>query len=315
MSGLRDLDDRVVPRLATWLRTRVDAARTRPSPSSSSGDPSGPEASARGFLRRLDDRYASSGPLALLREVPQVGLAVAAALFLTGAGVAVARGGGGDSVDRGAQTAQARTALGPAAGTAVPDYVARVGERAVALSAEAPDDVHVGLVSLTRYVQPEELASLLDGLEVRRAYLAVPSTDPGEVLAADVQDVVGDLRGLYAATAARRAEDREEFIRTSRGIVATTPAEIASRDSYELAARVAGREAAAYRAGRPCVFAAVVEGPARVLAALPAFDGVRAVELAPAGTGLSELRVRPLPPEQTGTVTTGEVPRPGPTGG
>lgn len=266
MTGLRDLDDRAVPRLAAWLRATLD-----------------------------------------------VGPAVVAAVFLAGAVVAVARGG--DAADRSEQTAQTAPGLGPEVGMTVPDYVERARERAVARSAQAPDDVHVALVSLTRYRQPEEVGSLLEGLEVERAYLKVPSSDPSEVLAADVQDLVADVRGLYAATARRREEDREELLGLSRGIVATTPEERSRRDSYELSARLAGREALAYRTGCPCVFAAVVKGPASLLAALPALDGVRAVELAAAGTELVDLRVRPLPPEQTATVTADAPPRPGPAGG
>lgn len=300
MSGLRDLDERLVPRLAGWLRGALDAVR---SPHAAG--------SLQDALRRLDERYARRGPLAVVRDVPQIGLAVAAAVFLAGAGVALVRG----YDDRGAQTVQAVPALGPEVGTAVPDYVERVRERAVALSARAPDDVHVALVSLTRYLQPEEVGSLLEGLEVRRAYLKVQSSDPSEVLSADVQDLVADLRGLYATTAQRRAEDREEFITLSRSMSPTTPEETAVRDLYELSARMAGREAQAYRTGCSCVFAAVVEAPASVLAALPALDGVRAVELAPAGTQLADLRVRPLPPEQTTTVTADPVPRPPRPGG
>ena len=302
MSGLRDLDDRVVPRLAVRLRATLDAGR-----SWRAGAP------AQGFLRRLDDRYARRGPLAVVRDVPQIGLAVVAAVFLAGAGVALARGG--DGAGRVVQTAQADAVLGPEVGTVVSDYVERVRDRSVALSAQTPDDVHVALVSLRRYHRPEEVGSLLEGLEVERAYLKVPSSDPSEVLTADVQDLVADLRGLYATTAQRRAEDREEFITLSRGMTPTSPEETSVRDQYELSARLAGREAQAYRTGCPCVFAAVVEGPAAVLAALPALDGVRAVELAPTGTELTDLRVRPLPPEQTATVEAGAVTRPGRPGG
>ncbi|MDQ6650205.1 MAG: hypothetical protein M3Z02_08830, partial [Actinomycetota bacterium] len=45
----------------------------------------------RGALRRLDDRFAARGPLALLRDVPQLGLLVIAAIFLAASALAFSR--------------------------------------------------------------------------------------------------------------------------------------------------------------------------------------------------------------------------------
>ena len=93
---LDDLDERWVPRLAVRLRAVVDnagvrrerlAARLR-NARASVLEP-GPDSPLRG----LDERYAMHGPLALLRDVPQLGLLLVAAVFLTGSVVALERAG------------------------------------------------------------------------------------------------------------------------------------------------------------------------------------------------------------------------------
>lgn len=309
MTGLRDLDDRVVPRAAARLRAVVGAGRALRTRVATVAVPPGP-----GVLRRLDERYARSGPLALLRDAPQAGLAVAGAVLLAGAGVAVARGGD-PPPDRGSLVADSSVALGPEVGDDVAAYVEGARKGAAALSADDPEAQHIALVSLTSGLQPDAVQALLEGLEVQRVYLKVPSSDPGEVLSTDVEDLVPDLRALYAATADRKAEDREELVRLSRGIAPTTAEQTRLRDVYELSGRLAAREAQAYRKGCACVFAVVVRGSAAQLAALPALSGVRAVELAPEGVALEALRVRPLGPEQTTTVQAGPAPRPAPAGG
>ncbi|MCW2605723.1 MAG: hypothetical protein JWO60_416 [Frankiales bacterium] len=313
MSGLRDLDDRVVPRAAARLRAAVESVRGR---RRARGTPARVEAAppARpGALRRLDERYARRGPLGLVRDVPQVGLVVVAAVFLVGAGVALARNDD-DGASRGtaAQVREESRVLGPAPGASVPDYVADAAAGAAKASQDRPEVLHVALVSLAEYRRPQDVRDLLTGLEVQRAYLKVPSSDPSEVLSADVEDLVGDLQQLYAATAERKAEDQEEFLKLARSIDPGNEEQRRFKEFYELSARLAGREATAYRTGCTCLFSVVVRGPAGTLAALPALPGVRAVELAPGGVALSELRVRPLGPEQTTTVSVGPEPSPQP---
>ncbi len=313
MSGLRDLDDRIVPRLAVRLRSVVEAARARRASMASGARrlvPAPPQAlpaGRAGRLQRLDDRYAR-GPLALVREVPAIGFVVIAAVFLAGSGVALARSGDDRRPDAGAGQQQSRV-LGPDPGASVPDYVALAAEGAAAASAARPEALRVALVSLSEYRRPQDVLDLLTGLEVQRAYLKVPSSDPSEVLSADVEDLVGDLEQLYAATATRKATDQAEFLALARTIDPANDEQRRFKEFYELSARLAGREATAYRTGCACLFSVVVRGPARVLAALPALQGVRAVEVAPQGVPLDELRIRPLGPEQTLTASVGSVPQ------
>lgn len=316
MSGLRELDDRVVPRAAARLRALVDRTGGRRRAVTQRARDAVVAPPAPGLLRRLDDRFARRGPLGVVRDVPQVGVVVIATVFLAGAGVALARSGDdgprrGGAAGTTAAAPQESRRLGPEVGALVPDYVAAAGQQAVAYSRERPDALHVALVSLTAYREPDEVRALLAGIEVQRAYLRVPSSDPSEVLSADVQDLVGDLRLLYAATAERKGDDQEEFLELARSIDAQNDEQTRFKEFYELSARLAGREATAYRTGCACLFSVVVRAPARVLAELPALEGVRAVELAPRGVALEELRVQPLGPEQTTTVAAAAEPRSG----
>src|SRR4051794_41269090 len=89
------------------------------------------EPTATSPLRRLDDRYARRGPLALLRDVPQLGLLLVAAVFLTGSGVALERSGNQQREEdaRSQVAATIPTTLGPAPGTKIAAYLTATRKR------------------------------------------------------------------------------------------------------------------------------------------------------------------------------------------
>jgi hypothetical protein len=96
--------------------------------------------------RDLDDRFASSGPLGLVRDVPQLGVLLVVTVVL--AGVLVAR-----SSDE-AQSARQRgnagsAALGPAVGASIDEHFSTARERAVAVAATDPEARFTALVSLS----------------------------------------------------------------------------------------------------------------------------------------------------------------------
>ena len=309
--SLRSLDARILPGWAAALRRTLDrgartrhrlrlrAHRTRRAVVRPPADEG-----AFAALRRLDDRYASSGPLGLVREVPQVGLLVAAALFVTGAGVALARSGTPASAPPSVLSVPAPSPLlGPAIGSSVDGYVAQAKARAIALSAQTPDGQYVALVSFSGYFTPAQVAALVGPLRVRRAYLRSPhSGAEPEILPVPVKDLVPDLRQAYSGLAVRKAAEQREFRKLAESIASTTKEEAQFKAFYLAAAVTAGKEAAAYRAGCACVFEVVVSGPARVLTELLALQGVRAVELAAQGADVATLRVLPLLPETKGIV-------------
>lgn len=311
---LDDLDDRLLPRLAARLRALVDGAASRRRRGTAAVrrttravlDPAG-----QGPLRRLDDRFARRGPLALLRDVPQLGLLLVAAVFLAGAGVALYQSDANsrtDTVRRQVETALPTT-LGPAPGANIAAYVAGTRQRAAALSQGAPDRVYTALVSFSRYLTADQTRLLLGQLEVAKvlAHVQLPNA---EVLPIPVTSALAaDVRTTFAAVSTRKIRDRKEFLGLAATITSTAKEEAQFRAFYLDAARTAGKEAAAYATDCACLFAALVRGKARELAALPALSGVRAVDFG--GGNDDTLQLQPLLPEQKVTVTRPATPSQG----
>lgn len=315
---LRELDERVVPRAAASLRGVLDDATVRRARVRAQArrrwallTAPGAEGEASG-LRRLDDRMTRQGPLALLREVPQLGVLLVAVVFLAGAALAVSRstapdpsrapgqgqaGGPGSEVDLG-------IVLGPPVGAEVEGWFAVAQARALEASSAAPDQRFLALVSLTGELTPSDAARLVgeSGLDTRRAYLRAPVTgELPEVLPVEVPgDLASTLEQVYDTTARRKTQDQSDFRSLADSIEPASDEEATFKAFYEQAAEVAGEEAVAYQAGCACVFALVVEAPASALARLTALPGVRGVELAQRGASLVSLRIDPLPPSITG---------------
>lgn len=298
--SLSDLDAKVVPRLAAGLRSLLDGVSARVARARRPA-----RARPGALLRRLDDRFAGSGPLALLRDVPQLGVLLVSAVFLTGAGVALARSSPEPVAGRGSVEDTRSLSLGPPAGADVDEHFAAAGERLTALSDASPDDELVALVSLREQLTPEQAVALVGaaGLQVRRAYVRAPVGGTAEVLPVEVVgDVAGRLGALFSETAAQRAEEQRTLLELAASIPDGAGATDAIfRQQYVADARSRGEEAAAYRTACACVLALVVEGPARELAGLPTMPPVRGVEPARRGADLTALDVAPLPPEVTGT--------------
>lgn len=304
---LDELDQRFVPRMAEKLRAFVDGAterQTRTGEALRRTSSSVLRPSQDGALVRLDNRFASRGPLALLRDVPQLGLLLVAAVFLTGSGVALERSGSQNRADTARQQAEAAipTTLGPAPGTKVATYLAATRKRAVVVSSVAPDGTYTALVSFSDYLTPQQTAKLLGDLEVHKvlAHVKLPNA---EVLPIPISSgLVPDVTATFAGIAKRKLTDRKEFLNLAGSITGDTKEDRAFRTFYTQSAKTAALEAKAY--GGPscaCLFAALVKGKARDLAALPALSGIRAVDIG--GGSDDTLRLQPLLPEQTTTVT------------
>jgi hypothetical protein len=308
--SLDDLEER----LAAGLRRLVDGAGARRERSGQAvrrtttsvlePDPDSP-------LRRLDKQFAARGPLALLRDVPQLGVLVVAAVFLAGSIAALERSGSTHHPATLRQQADATipTTLGPAPGTKVADYLAQTRKRAQLVSESAPDKTYVALITFTGYQTPAQARALLGELEVRKvmAHVQLPGAEvlPIPVTAA----LVSDLSVAFAAIAQRKEKDRVEFANLVKTITGDTKEERTFKAFYLDASRTAGLEEEAYASKAcACVFAALVRGHARDLAALPGFPGIRAVDL---GGDDDTLQLQPLLPEQTVVVTRPVTPAPG----
>ena len=300
---LRDADDRYVPRMAATLRTGVDVAderrrrlreRLRRTVRALFD--------ARGPLRRLDDRYAGRGPLALLRDVPQLGLLLVAAVFVTGAGVALARSGGEQRAvtEQRQIDASTPTALGPDVGTSVDAYIAQARKRAAIVSQGSPDGVYTAFVSFSTYLTPTRAQLALGELQVTKVILHA-HLRTADVLPVSVTNMVPDVRKISEDVVRRKLQDATEFEKLARSITPKTKEEKQFQSFYLAAARQARQEAAAYKGECTCVIGVLVRGPARELAALPAIAGIRVVEIG--GRQDDEaLLLRPLDPDQKGVV-------------
>lgn len=293
---LQDLDHRVLPTAARSLRAALDRGerlRTRAA------------AGACAAARRgtgVDDRLTRSGPLALLRDVPQIGLLVVAAVFLAGTAAAVYLDA--EDVPRTITTATGpepplgRTQLGLPDGDPVDPYVARSRGIVEQLAERRPDGRYLALVSLTRHTPAADVPALLGSTDPLRVYLAAPAVPRAETVEVPLSGTTAEavLPALCTATAARKSDDARELRSLAETIEVRTPEEQAQRDDFLAEADRAVAEAAAYTGECATAYAVVVEGEAAELAALLDRDGVRAVEVAPAGARLADVDVDPLRP-------------------
>jgi hypothetical protein len=191
----------------------------------------------------------------------------------------------------------------------VATYIASTRTRARIVSQTSPDGTYVALVSFSSYLSAQQARQLLGDLEVKRvlAHVQLPNA---EVVPIPVSStLVEDVGVTFTEIAKRKVRDRKEFINLASSITGTTKEEQQFKAFYLDAAKTALKESAAYSRSCPCVFAAMVRGRARDLAALQSLPGVRAVDV---GNGDDDtLHLQPLLPEQKVTVTRPATPAAG----
>jgi hypothetical protein len=305
---LGDLDEKLVPRAASRLRSLSDSLRSRTHRMVAAG---------RGLdLRRLealDDRFAVRGPLALFREVPQLALVVVGLVFLAGTGVAAsqrhARAREQDpsavvQAPPGPAGIPAARTLGPAAGEQVSAYLQTAAASLAAAERGSTGGTRVALMSFGSYRTAAQAAAMLSGVGVLRVYLAA-GRDAAQ-LPVNLDSADADLRAELARSFTRIAQERlreeQSFTSLAASITVSTQQDRDFRDQYVAFARTTGVEARSYARGCACVYAAVVTGTPGQLRALRARAGVRVVQAAAAGMAISELQVLPLLPETKGAV-------------
>lgn len=297
---LRDLDDRWLPRAAARVRRGVDLLTL--------GRETGAELVASFDLEHLDDRL-GRGPLRGLHRHPVAVLLVALAVASAGVGVAVdrERGQGSRSAPEppaAGVEALPGVALGPAVGEDVAGYVRTTTEGLVRAVRDDPTRSRVALVSLAAYLTPEGAGVVLGGYTVPRVFLRAPAAGANATsLPVEVRgSLLAALHKAYADTARSRsaaATSYQGFVDTLKG---SSPEDVRFRRLYTAFAQAARAEAKAYGGDCACVYAALVVATPAQLLTLRQRPGVRALELAPAGSTLAEVQARPLPPEVQGTV-------------
>jgi hypothetical protein len=156
------------------------------------------------------------------------------------------------------------------------------------------------LVSLDHYVPPGGLSGVLDGATVAQVFARVPIPDAHtQTVRLPVFRLPADALSGMLDAAVQRDREQAEYLQLSGRL---TAGEGRARQAYESAARTAGAEAAAYRSGCACVFAAVIRGRPSVLQQVADRPGVRSVDPAPEVRQLDRTEFRPPLPEQEGTV-------------
>jgi hypothetical protein len=297
-SPLRRLDDRLVPRLAEFF----DRLIPRPP------DPEGPLPVIL-RLRRVDDRWTRRGPLALIREVPQLGAIAIAALVLAN-GVTVATRS--DPARQAAQEAEQggdplpgddRLTIGPQIGDSVDAYLESTRQRLRTAADGQPDAATVAVVSFAQYRTARQVQDILGPATVVRMFYRVPLPLP-EPAPADV--AVTDLLQDSKKEFLRVAIAHEKEIRNLQGVIDTNETDPVQKQADIAQQELLRRQVRHLRGDCACIYAVLVQTRLRVLADLLDRTGVRAVDAGAPGARTGDYEgYTALLPEEKVTVTGG----------
>lgn len=316
--SLRDLDDKADNQLATLDQRFIAAAAPRVARAlDTAGErvrrarESVQDIDLRD-LKGLDDRYATKGPLAILREIPQL-LAVLAGIVLVIGTIAAAHDRSthqqtaedqtvtttdGDTVTAGGPTSV--VVLGPTVGKPANDYVALASKSLDDAAVAAPDEQRLALVTLTSYTRPQQAAGIVAGLVVQRAW--VRDSGAGRLAPPMPVDVTGDavtaLRAYYGRTAKGQADAAGQY----QQLADTTTNDPTYKAFYEQFATLSRRQAQAFGHDCACVYSFAVLATPTQLQQLRTRPGVRAIEVAGRGARLSGVDITTLLPEVKGLV-------------
>lgn len=275
---------------------------------------------ARDLLRELDrrllppaarglDRLARSGPARRLRRprpLTAAALASAAAVVATVLWTAADRPAG--------QPPPGLTWVGVAGDQTIPGYVASTRSELARLVASGAAGQAFALVTFTAYLSPDELAVTLAGVEVVQVYTRVQLPDePTETERFTVTEVPAGVAAGMSALADSREREAADFQRLSAKLTGDGREERRLQAACARGARLAQQEAAAYRAGCSCLYAAVVRGAPTALAGVARRPQVLAVDPAPEVRRLDQAVFLPPLPDQNGAAPPAVSP-PTPTG-
>jgi hypothetical protein len=204
--------------------------------------------------------------------------------------------------------------VGVVDGQSVAGYVAASRSELARLVAAAAGTATrtYALVMLNAYLAPDPLGPTLAGVEVAQVHTRVPLPDRRTAIGQiPVAEVPADVVEGMATVAAGKDREAREYRSLSAKLTGGGRDERRLRAAYAGQAQLAAAEAAAYRAGCSCVYAAVVRGAPAALDGLAGRPEVRAVDPAPEVSRLDRAVFLPPLPEQTGTApsTTGQPAR------
>ncbi|MEH1169391.1 hypothetical protein V6V47_28825 [Micromonospora sp. CPCC 205539] len=197
------------------------------------------------------------------------------------------------------------TRVGVVDGDSVPGYLQAAAADLAALPTTTPvgGDGTYALVTLQAYLPPQRLAAALGDVSVSEVFGRVPL--PGrqtEIVKIPALRVPDDVVAGMAQVAARKDTEAVDYRAKAAAVTGGGAEERELRQRYASGADVAAAEAAAYRAGCACVYAAVVRAAPGVLRGVAARPGVRAVDPAPEVYRLDRTVFTPPLPEQDDVV-------------
>ncbi len=243
-------------------------------------------------VARLGDRSGRSGVLswaAVLSAAAVLGTAVWAV----------------DDAPVGDRTVGEVTRVGVVDGDSVPAYLRSAAADLAALPASAPatEGGTYALVTLDAYLPPQRLATVLGDVGVSTVFGRVPL--PGrqtEIVKIPALRVPDDVVAGMRQVATRKETEAADYRARAATVVGDGVGERELREQYASGAEVAAAEAAAYRTGCACVYAAVVRATPVALRGVAARPDVRAVDPAPEVYRLDRTVFTPPLPEQRDVV-------------
>jgi hypothetical protein len=260
-------------------------------------------------LNALDVKYATRGPLAFFREVPQLLAVITGIVFIVGTLTAAhelqSRQTSTDQTVQpptdGASTpgSQQVLALGPTIGKPASTYLTYAATSLTEAATGAPDDQRLAMVSLSAYYRPAQASSILSGYVVKRAWVRV--TSAGRAAASIPVEVSGDLGRQLTTFYARTAQGQGEAAAQYQKLADTTD-EAQYKTFYEQFAKLSRAQAKAFGHDCACAYAFVVSATPTQLLSLRSRPGIRSIEVAGRGARLSDLDISTLLPEVKGIV-------------
>ena len=306
-SDLRSIDKAIVPRLAALYSGLRRAAQDVPTTVRGEGGP-------KRALDRLDKRYAGRGALALVRDVPQIGIAALTVLLIVAAITIAARSGDDSSaggLDLPAVSGPNGLTVGPVKGDTIADYLADARAELTSIAQQTPREQTYAIADFEKSLTPDAAALAVPGVEVLQVFLQVKGADATQYFpSADAEFVAKVLKdplqvmGLpsgagpvfegVAAALLAQATDNQTF-------ADSIPADAVQQDLEQKAEHLADARrfraaAGALRQRCACIYAIVIKAEARTLANIANSGKVRVIDPALTGVAYERLRWVPLPP-------------------
>ncbi|MEU8423636.1 hypothetical protein AB0C15_22450 [Micromonospora sp. NPDC048835] len=273
---------------------------------------------AGNLLRQLDQRLLPplTRAVARLGDRPSRSGVLSWAAVLSAAAVLGAAVWAVDDDPVGDRTVGEVTRVGVADGDSVPGYLRSAAADLAALPASAPAaEGTYALVTFDAYLPPQRLATVFGDVGVSTVFGRVPL--PGrqtEIVKIPALRVPDDVVAGMAQVAARKEAEAADYRARAAAVEGDGVGERELREQYATGAEVAAAEAAAYRTGCACVYAAVVRATPVALRGVAARPDVRAVDPAPEVYRLDRTVFTPPLPEQRDVVVppadTGPTPVP-----